>query len=161
MQRLIIRDHLGDDDWELLRERGGALPAGRIIVPLERWLAERDALLARGNAAVWVDSHEEPDALSPDAARLPLIAINFPVFHDGRGLSAAVLLRTRLGFAGDLRAIGDVQVDVLSYMRRCGFSSFLLAPGVDAGQALSNLRVMSDYYQGSATEPAPLFRRAR
>ena len=69
------------------------------------------------------------------------------------------MLRTRFGFTGELRAIGDIRRDWLSYMRRCGFDSYQMSNDEDAERAIDSLVVMSDYYQGSVVEPTPLYRR--
>ena len=108
---------------------------------------------------VWLASSEEPEALAQDAARLPLIAIDFPKFTDGRGLSGARLLRERYGFRGELRAIGDIQRDQLFDLARCGFDAFVLREGEDAEAALAAFNTFSDAYQTSVDRPAPLFRR--
>ncbi len=94
-------------------------------------------------------------------ARAPLIAIEFPSFHDGRGLSLAVLLRTRFGYAGELRAVGDVRPDLIHYLLRCGFDSFLLPEGQQMDLNDAVLAPYSDYYQASVVEPHPAFRRGR
>lgn len=94
-------------------------------------------------------------------ARAPLIAIDFPVFHDGRGLSLAVLLRTRHAFTGELRAVGDVHPELIHYLRRCGFDSFLLPEGRAVNQDDPRLAPYSDYYQASTAEAHPAFRRIR
>lgn len=87
------------------------------------------------------------------------IAIEFPAFNDGRGLSLAVLLRSRHGYTGDIMATGDVHEDMLHYMRRCGFTSFLIPDERDLDTALSTLAPYTDYYQASVIEPEPAFRR--
>ena len=87
----------------------------------------------------------------------PLIAIDFPAFNDGRGLSLAVLLRSRLGYAGELIAVGAVHEDLLHYMRRCGFNGYVLEK--DAAPREATLHPYSDYYQASAVEPRPADRR--
>ncbi len=87
----------------------------------------------------------------------PLIAIDFPAFNDGRGLSLAVLLRTRHGYAGDLVAVGAVHEDLLHYMQRCGFNGFVLYK--KESPPTTTLHPYSDYYQASAVEPRPAYRR--
>jgi uncharacterized protein (DUF934 family) len=85
------------------------------------------------------------------------IDLDFPKFTDGRAFSQAVVLRRRLGFVGDIRAIGDVRVDLLQQLARCGFSSAVL-PGADAvalGQQL--LARFSGFYQGDALHAVPHF----
>jgi uncharacterized protein (DUF934 family) len=97
----------------------------------------------------------------PRFATAPLIAVDFPIFHDGRGLSLAVLLRTRVGFAGELRAVGDVHPELLHYLDRCGFDSFVLPEGRALPQNDDLLAPYSDYYQASVAEAQPAFRRER
>jgi len=70
-----------------------------------------------------------------------------------------VLLRTRYGVTGDIMAIGDVHEDMLHYLRRCGFTSFLLPDTRSVDTALSMLTPYSDHYQASVIQPQPLFRR--
>ena len=106
-------------------------------------------LIARGEAGVWLAPHEDPQALAPDVARLPLIAIDFPQFTDGRGYSHARLLRQRYHYTGELRAIGDVQRDQLYFLGQCGFDAFAIPDGRDAARALRGLDDFSDGYQAS------------
>lgn len=103
-----------------------ALPStGAILVSLGRFEQEKDALLARdGELGVWLASSETPHALAPHLDQIELVAIDFPVFGDGRGFSSARLLRERFGYQGEVRAIGDVLAEQLSYMIRSGFDAF-------------------------------------
>ena len=87
------------------------------------------------------------------------IELNFPKFTDGRAFSQAVLLRRRFGFKGDLRATGDVLIDQLVQMHRSGFTSAVLAEGVDPAAAERQFARFSAFYQGDAQEPHPLFSR--
>ena len=91
--------------------------------------------------------------------RLALIAINFPKFTDGRGYSMASTLRTRLGYKGELRAIGDVLRDQLFYMQRLGFNAFDVRADKDIHAAGQSLGDFSETYQGAVDQPLPLFRR--
>lgn len=99
----------------------------------------------------------------------PLIAIEFPAFNDGRGLSLAVLLRTRHGFTGELRAVGDVRADMIHYLYRCGFDSFLMSDagsriddsGLTASTGSNSFAPYSNYYQASVLEPRPPYARVR
>ena len=90
---------------------------------------------------------------------LPLIALEFPSFRDGRAYSQAYLLRTRLGWQGELRAVGDVLRDQLSHMRQCGFDAFAVREDKSATDALKGLNGISVLYGRSVLEPRPLFRR--
>ena len=131
-----------------------------LVVPLSYWQGNTSTLLSHtGRIGVWLSPDDDPLELAPSIPQLALVAVYFPAFNDGRGLSSAVLVRTRLKFTGDLRAIGDVRQDQLSYMRRCGFSSFTPPADANIDEISKGLVVMSDYYQGSVTDPAPLFRR--
>ena len=141
-------------------EAPAALPDGPVAVPLPRWLAQRDMLRARpAPVGVWLAPADDPAALAADLDALSLVAVHFPKFTDGRGYSTAVLLRTRLGYRGELRAIGDVGQDQLFYLKRCGFDSFALPARRDPEAALPGLTVFSIRYQGSVDDPLPLFRK--
>ena len=85
------------------------------------------------------------------------IELHFPKFTDGRAFSQAVLLRRRHGFAGDLRATGDVLIDQLVQMQRTGFSSAVLREGVDAADAQRQFERFGGYYQADAVNPLPHF----
>ena len=97
-----------------------------------------------------------------DAMALPLggverVDLHFPNFTDGRAFSQAFLLRRRRGFAGEIRATGDVLIDQLVQMQRTGFSSAVLAEGVDAADAQRQFERFGGYYQADAVEHHPHF----
>jgi uncharacterized protein (DUF934 family) len=161
-RQLLKGDEPTADDWQVVEhaESPDALPDGPVICPAAFWLQHRDALVRRrALVGVWLSGDEEPDALSAHLAQLPLIAVRFPAFNDGRALSLAVLLRKRLGFTGELRAIGAVHEDLIHYMHRCGIDSYLLRDGGNVDVARRAYNAMSDYYQGSVIEPLPRYRR--
>ena len=87
------------------------------------------------------------------------VELHFPKFTDGRAYTQAVLLRRRHRFAGDIRATGDVLIDQLVHMQRSGFSSAVLAPGIQADAAERQLARYQGFYQGDMLEPRPLFAR--
>ena len=165
----IIRDGvIVVDDWTLIPDGGGAdltaLPAGKIIVPLKIWLAERAVLVERASMlrtsiGVSIDGATDPAPLVDSIGQLALIAVNFPKFTDGRGYSTGALLRSRYGFKGELRAIGDVLRDQLFYMHRAGFNAFAVRADKDIHDALSALSDFSETYQGAVDQPLPLFKR--
>ena len=110
MPRLIKNRAIVEDGWTLLRQAGSLadVPDGMpVIVPLALWLERRAALHARGEVGVWLAPADDPHALLPDLPTLPLVAVDFPKFGDGRGYSTARLLRDRYGYRGELRAIGQ------------------------------------------------------
>lgn len=87
------------------------------------------------------------------------VELQFPKFTDGRAYSQALLLRRRYRFCGDIRATGDVLIDQLVHMHRSGFTSAVLAEGVDAAAAERQFARFSAFYQGDVNEPRPLFAR--
>ena len=87
------------------------------------------------------------------------IELQFPKFTDGRAYSQALLLRRRYKFAGDIRATGDVLIDQLVQMARSGFTSAVLAEGIDPAAAERQFARYQAFYQGDALEPRPLFAR--
>lgn len=106
-----------------------------------------------------IEPHEAPEAYGERLTSAARVEVNFPKFSDGRGYSIARLLRERYGYRGELRAVGDVQRDQLSYLSRVGFDAFLLREGEEAAAALSALAEFSEAYQASVDRPLPLFRR--
>jgi uncharacterized protein (DUF934 family) len=161
MPRLIRGREVVDDPYFVARDATSLadLPEGvPVIVPLAVWVEHRDELRARRDIGVWLAPADDPLALAEDVGSLDVIAIDFPAFTDGRGYSSARLLRERLGYRGELRAIGDVQRDQLYYLRQVGFDAFALAEGRDVDAALAGLRDFSDGYQGTQAR-TPWFRR--
>jgi len=153
------------NDWVILAKDCAlqdalAHAANKLFVPLQLWLAHKPELLASGKVvAPWLDSDEQASAIADDLTSLPLVALNFPAFMDGRSYSTATNLRQHYNYAGEVRAIGDVLRDQLFYMRRCGFSSFDLKDSVKLEEAQTALRDFRDSYQSTIEEPLPLFRR--
>lgn len=164
MARLIKDGAVIQDDWTRLGADFGAdatLPSGKLIVPLHLWEARGEELRARHEPlGVWIDSSQHPEAIGDALAHLQLIAINFPVFSDGRGYSYARLLREKYAFTGELRAVGDVLRDQLFLLRRCGFDSFEIRADRDAADALAGLGDFAHVYQYATVDPgSPLLLR--
>ncbi|MXR38165.1 DUF934 domain-containing protein [Craterilacuibacter sinensis] len=157
MRNIIKNGQVTADEWLLLREESHLWPAQDVIVPLEVWLSARLAHSHR--SAPWLAPDADIATLLPHLADLPLIAIDFPAFTDGRGYSLARLLRERYGYAGELRAIGDVLQDQLYYLHQTGFDSFAVREDRDATQALAALQDFSDGYQVTWRRAEPLFKR--
>lgn len=156
---LIKHGEVIADDWQLLREIPEAgLPAGKIIVPATYWIEQRDALRARGDVGVWLASDQPPSLIADDLAALPLIAIDFPLFTDGRGFSSGRTLREHYGYAGEVRAIGEFIRDQLYYLSRCGFDAYALSNS-DPHAALASFNDFSSGYQASIDQPQPRFKR--
>ncbi len=157
--------HLMENPWALLAkdatlEQVQHSTAKLVLMPARLWNDEKAALLGTGKTfGVWLDSNETAELLKADLATLPLIALNFPTFMDGRAYSTAGVLRQQLGYAGEIRAIGDVLRDQLFYMRRCGFNTFDLRDSVKLEDAQKALHDFTTNYQATVEEPTPLFRR--
>jgi uncharacterized protein (DUF934 family) len=165
MPRLIKDRKIVDDSWLLIKAgEDGAMPAipaaGDVIVPLPVWQESKQQLLMRdGRLGVWLDSAEDPAAIALDLTHFAVVAVNFPSYTDGRGYSTARLLRERYGYAGELRAIGEVLRDQIFYMHRCGFNAFAVREGKSLENALTAFADFSDAYQTAVDRPLPLFRR--
>ena len=119
------RDGFAENIWTSVADGEALPPTGAIIVSAARWRAEQEALSVRPEAVgVAIGPGKEAYEHLREAAGRPLIALEFPKFADGRAFSFAQLLRRRHGFTGELRAIGEVLLDELALMLRCGFDSF-------------------------------------
>ena len=163
MQQLIKGTALVKETWHLLPAETtleGLSNSDDLIVPLNLWLDHSHALKARdGGLGVWLNSDEEVEAIADDLEHFKVIALNFPVFSDGRSYSNARLLRDRYGYKGEVRAIGDVLRDQLFLMKRCGFDAFVIREDRNAEEALQSLKDFSEVYQAATDQPLPLFRR--
>ena len=107
-----------------------AVPAGDVIVSLKRFLAEGEGLLTNSRrVGVRIEADEAVEDLAYDLPRLAMVAVAFPKFRDGRAYTSARLLRQRLGFKGEIRAVGDVLQEQAGFMVRCGFDAFEPADG--------------------------------
>ena len=114
-----------DDQWTTLDDSAPTPERGAIVVSFARWRTEKAALETRADpVGVAIAAGKEAVDQLGEAARRPLIALKFDKFADGRAFSYAELLRERHGFNGELRATGDVLLDEMALMRRCGFTSF-------------------------------------
>ena len=120
-----------------------------------------DAASADGQKTLQIANDADLAALAAENAfsGVDRIELQFPKFTDGRAFSQAVMLRRRHGFEGDIRATGDVLIDQLVQMHRSGFTSAVLAEGVDAAAAERQFARYSAFYQGDAQNPQPLFAR--
>ena len=153
MPVLVKDQQIVEDPWHVLETIPDYVPQ-HAIVPF-------DSLKSTQATAVWVDGEAEIEDIGEELAKLDLIAVYFPAFADGRGLSAATLLRNRFEFQGELRAIGEVLPDLTPFMKRCGYDSFLLNSESEAQVAIKCMASMSDFYQGSVIQPEPAYRRNR
>ena len=169
MPKLIKNGRVIDDAAQVLvldetqAPEALTLPEGPLFVPLAVWQAHKGQIAGRTSVGVWLDSHENVDEIADDLEGITAIALNFPKFTDGRAYSAAALLRSRYGFKGEIRAIGDVMRDQFFFMQRCGFDAIQPKAGkysdAQLEEALASLKDFSTPYQAAVDLPEPLFRR--
>jgi uncharacterized protein (DUF934 family) len=164
---LIRYGKLAANEWRLYAPAEGAAPDAALppdepgwIVPEATWLAATAALRARRHpVAIQLEPNAEPGKLAQPGTRtidptgIAFIAVDFPLYTDGRGYSIAQLLRTHYGWQGELRAVGDILIDTIHYQARCGFDSFVVKPGHDPVKALKALNTFSVHYQHGYAEP--------
>lgn len=139
------------DSWQALDDDAPFPIGGHAIVSLARWRAEQATLAAFGvPIGIILQSSETIDTETDDLARISVVALAFPKFTDGRAYSAARRLR-EIGYAGEIRATGDVLLDQLPLMLRAGFSAFEItnAATIRALEA-APLPAMSRVYQAGA-----------
>ena len=148
---LIKNNAVVDDPFINAAERGDIPTSGAVIVDLAQWQAHRDDLAARSDpVGVQLQAGQSPELIADDLPSLALVALVFPAFKDGRAYSYARLLRDKFGFAGEIRAVGDVLLEQLHFMERTGFDAFEL----DSDDPLRDLEIASSdfdvWYQPSS-----------
>ena len=137
------------------------MPRGDVIVSLTRFEAEGEGLLSEGRSVgVRLESHEPVETLAYDLPRIAVVALAFPKFADGRAFSYARLLRERLGYTGQVRAVGDVLREQAVFMVRCGFDAFSPADGSTVDQwRVAASRFRHVYQRASDGRPAAFAER--
>lgn len=141
--------HVADDE---------SLPPGDVIISLTRFQTEGDQLLSEGRSVgVRLEPAEEVEALAYDLPRIALVAVAFPKFRDGRAYTAARLLRQRYGFAGEIRAVGDVLREQAGFMVRVGIDAFEPADGSTPEQWAHAAHRQRHVYQRAADARTPAF----
>jgi Uncharacterized protein conserved in bacteria len=145
----LIKDgRIAADPWQFVADEEPLPVAGPVAVSLPRWLAERDALLARETpVGVRLESRHKAEEIAPDLDALALVALEFPTFRDGRAYSTARLLRERHGYVGELRAVGNVLRDQFLFMHRCGFDAFEVKGERELDAWTQALAEISVFYQ--------------
>ena len=137
-------------DFALLRFRDDE-PHEEPAVTLEAFIGQSNA------TAVRLESSDDARALLPQLAQLALIEVSFPGYRDGRGYSTARILR-EAGYTGELRAAGDVLVDQIPLMRRCGFDSFAPESPIDTDVLRASLERYDTPYQKAADGAVPVWK---
>jgi uncharacterized protein (DUF934 family) len=165
MTQIILDKKIANDDWTLIAD-DAVLSDAKEVINFSRWAAtegtDKAALIAKrdtGSLGIQLNAGDTADLLAADSQGFALINVEFPKFADGRGYSAARLLRERYAFNGQLRAVGDVLFDQLFYMMRCGFNAMAMRADQDLELAVKGFETFSAPYQGDVNDTRPLFRR--
>jgi uncharacterized protein (DUF934 family) len=155
----LLKDgKVADDVWAFVEDGHELSPGGCVVVSLGRFLSENDQLLARNRSiGVRLANTDDPGLLAPYLDRLHLIEVQFPKYTDGRALSQAQLLRRRYGYAGEIRATGQVLRDQLRLMIRCGIDAMVI--DVADAEAVHDVsaREFSEFYQSAADTSDTIF----
>lgn len=132
------------------------LPVAHAIISLARWQSLEPAATLPSPLGVVLEPDQDVRPLAPSLAGLDLIAFRFPKFTDGRPATRARVLRERFGFRGEVRAIGEVLIDQLQLLRRCGFDSFVMPDSEPPKRAIGELRRFSVRFQPDVSGTHPL-----
>jgi uncharacterized protein (DUF934 family) len=165
-KKLLSNGAVVYDTWQIIDDnadidKAGNIPFGRVILGVEHFTQYGADLLSRGadKLGIILQPDQPPALIAEYLDKVAVIAINFPVFTDGRGYSYARDLREKFGFEGEIRAVGDVLIDQLYALRRCGFDAFIMRKEADIDSANSYLATFSYPYQGAVDDPRPVWHR--
>ena len=151
------------DQWHRVGGEDGPDPhpkaAPHRLLTLEQWHAVRTTWPADLPTGVVLPNTADVEELAADLPRLSLIVLQFPKWTDGRAYSQARVLRARLRFAGEVRATGDVLVDMMQLLARTGFDAVQLRHDQREESARRALALVTAFYQGDVHEGRPLFAR--
>ena len=155
------------DRWHLADGEDGPLPqpsaVDQLLLTLAQWHTVRrnwsEPATAGQRLGLQLDNDADVEALRADLPRLSLIALSFPKWTDGRAYTQARLLRARLGFQGEIRATGEVLVDMLPLLQRTGFDAVQLRADQRVEAARRALGFFAAHYQGDIRDARPVFRR--
>ncbi|MFA5983485.1 MAG: DUF934 domain-containing protein [Methylococcaceae bacterium] len=145
--QIIKNQQIIDDTWLSLAD-DDAIKTGDICISLSRWQQDKAQLINhQGLLGVQIEPTEVISDIAADLGQFAMVAINFPVFSDGRGFSHAQMLSGQYGYTGEIRAVGQFMVEQVFYLSRVGFNSFCLANPAELPGALASLNDFSVSYQ--------------
>jgi uncharacterized protein (DUF934 family) len=146
----IIKDkHIIEDSWTHIAD-SDEITDGDITVSLSRWTKEKAELSNhQGNIGIRISPADTVEDIATDLKNVKLIAVEFPAFTDGRAFSHARLLRSRYGYEGEIRAIGNYMPDQVFYLTRVGVNAFQLENPEQLELALSTMNDFTVKYQTS------------
>jgi len=126
--------------------------------PADEPAVSLDAFIQQTNAySVRIEAGDDVEQLLPHLDRVALVEIDFPKFRDGRGFSSARILR-EAGYKGEIKATGDVLLDLVYFMRRCGFDSFAPNSPLDPDEVEAALNRYPYVYQEAADDAVPIWK---
>ncbi len=143
------------DRWFAVEDGVSPQPAPHLLLDLAQWRAVREVWPAGVPVGVVLTNDVAVSEIAADLPALSLVVLKFPKWTDGRAYSQAHLLRARHRYAGEVRATGDVLVDMMPLLQRTGFDAALLRPGQSLDAARRALGFFPSYYQGDVHEPRP------
>lgn len=157
----LLKDgKLVEDTWRFVEDDNDVPQDGAVIVSLNRWLEGNGDLIGRDDpVGVKLRSDQSPAQLIDGLDRIALVAVDFPVFTDGRSYSSARLLRERYGYQGQIRATGEVLLDQYGFMLRCGIDEIQISDADDVLEWLSAASIMSRHYQPAADGVSAIWAR--
>lgn len=156
------------DQWRTVGGEDGPMSHPPVksnsLLTLGQWHAVREQWPAKGSegykpVGVILPNDSDIEVLEQDLAKLDLVVLQFPKWTDGRAYSQAHVLRARLRYAGEVRATGDVLVDMLPLLQRTGFTAVQLKDGQSETSARRQLEIVTAHYQGDVVVTRPLFSR--
>lgn len=160
MPQLLRDGRIQEDDYLLLHQVSELAGQAAVLLPIAEVLQNLVVIEKyAGRLGVIIQPETSVNDLLVILPKLSLIAINYPIFTDGRGHSKARLLRDKYHFPGELRAIGDVFKDTVYYLHQCGFNGFSPRSGETIDNLLAGLNVFSEGYQQSSVRSVPLYHR--
>jgi len=149
------------DKWHMLAgEDGPAVyinPTPYLLLDVAQWHAFRAQWPAGMPVGVVLANDTDVEDIAADLPQLALVALQFPKWMDGRAYSQAHLLRSRYRFTGEVRATGEVLVDMLPLLQRSGFTAVQMRAGQSIEAAQRALNFFPAFYQGGVNDPLPLF----
>lgn len=152
-----------DSEWHRVGGEDGPQPhpkaAPNCLLTLEQWHAVRDTWPAQLPTGLIVPNTLDIETLATDLPRLSLLVLQFPKWTDGRAYSQAHVLKARLRYQGEVRAIGDVLVDMMPLLARTGFTAVQLRHDQLQSSAERALTLISEHYQADVVQTRPLFSR--
>lgn len=151
------------DRWHMVVGEDGPMPSPSPqpdrLLTLEQWHAVREAWPQGLATAVMFPNDHDIEVLEPDLPRLTMVALHFPKWVDGRSYSLARILRSRYRYTGEIRATGEVLVDMVPLLARTGFDAAVLRADQSRETAQRQLERFKAYYQGDVADNRPLFAR--